>query len=183
VESLDIVSRIVHVSTAITIVGGTLFTYFILLPSARGLSEESHQALAGEINRRWKRFVHIGILLFLVSGFYNYFRAMGLHKGDGLYHGLVGTKMLLAFAMFFIASALVGRSAKLQSMRDNKAFWLKLMVVMAVVIVAISGYVKVRGPKSKATETPAITAANPLPDDVCESADYEAVREDSVAVR
>jgi len=70
---------------------------------------------------------------------------MGLHEGDGLYHGLIGTKMLLAFAIFFIASALVGRSAKLQAMRDNRAFWLKTIVLMAAVIVAISGFVKVRG--------------------------------------
>jgi uncharacterized membrane protein len=145
VESIDIVSRIVHIATAIVLVGGSFFTAFVLLPSAKKLSEESHDLLAGEIKGRWKRYVHVGILLFLVSGFYNYFRAMGLHKGDGLYHGLVGTKMLLAFAIFFIASALVGRSAKLQSMRENRSFWLTTMLLMAAVIVAISGFVKVRG--------------------------------------
>jgi len=145
VESIDIVSRIVHVSTAIVLVGGTVFTAFVLLPSAKQLSQESHDLLASEIKGRWKKYVYVGILLFLVSGFYNYFRATGLHKGDGLYHGLIGTKMLLAFAIFFIASALVGRSAKLQAMRDNRAFWLKTIVLMAAVIVAISGFVKVRG--------------------------------------
>jgi len=151
VELLDIVSRIVHVGTAITLVGGTVFTLFILLPSAKLLSQDAHDLLASEIKARWKRFVHIGILLFLVSGFYNYFQAIGLHKGDGLYHGLVGTKILLAFGLFFIAAALVGRSAKLQPMRDKKSFWLKTMVLIAVVIVAISGYVKVRGIKPAPT--------------------------------
>jgi uncharacterized membrane protein len=145
VELLDIVSRIIHVATAITLVGGTIFTLFVLLPSSKLLSTDAHDVLAAEIKGRWKRFVHIGILLFLVSGFYNYFRAMGIHRGDGLYHGLVGAKILLAFAMFFIAAALVGRSAKLQPMRDNRAWWLKVMVLIAAVIVVISGYVKVRG--------------------------------------
>lgn len=158
-DSIDIVSRIVHVATAIVLVGGTVFSAFVLLPSANQLSKESHDLLAAEIKGRWKRYVHLGILLFLVSGFYNYFRAMGLHKGDGLYHGLIGTKMLLAFAIFFIASGLVGRSAKLQSMRDNRGFWLKTMVLMAAVIVAISGFAKVRGPKTAKVEVPAIQAS------------------------
>ncbi len=148
-ESIDIVSRIVHVATAITLVGGTVFMLFVLMPSAKHLSVEAHDALAAEVRGRWKRFVHVGILLFLLSGFYNYYRAMQSHQHDGLYHGLVGTKMLLAFAMFFIASALVGRSAKLQPMRDNKSLWMKVLVLMAAVIVAISGFVKVRGPKTK----------------------------------
>lgn len=155
VDLIDIVSRIVHVTTAIVLVGGTVFSAFVLLPSANMLSKESHDLLAAEVKSRWKPYVHLGILLFLVSGFYNYFRAMGLHKGDGLYHGLIGTKMLLAFAIFFIASALVGRSSKLQSMRENRAFWLKAMVLMAAVIVAISGFAKVRGPKVVRLDVPA----------------------------
>ena len=157
VELLNIVSRIVHVATAITLVGGTVFTLFVLLPSAKLLSQDAHDLLASEVKARWKRFVHAGILLFLVTGFYNYFQAIGLHKGDGLYHGLVGIKILLAFGIFFVASALVGRSAKLQPMRDKKSFWLKVLVLMAAAIVAISGYVKVRGVKPTTVEVSVVT--------------------------
>lgn len=143
--AIDVISRIVHVATAITLVGGSIFTLCVLLPAAKALSAEAHDALASAINGRWKRFVHLGILLFLVTGFYNYFNAMALHKGDGLYHALLGTKMLLAFVVFFIASALVGRSAKLEPMRKAKAKWLSMMVLFGLVIVGISGFVKVRG--------------------------------------
>ncbi len=156
-ELLNIVSRIVHVATAITLVGGTVFTLFVLMPSAKLLSQDAHDLLAVEVKARWKRFVHVGILLFLITGFYNYFQAIGLHKGDGLYHGLVGTKILLAFGIFFIASALVGRSAKLQAMRDKKSFWLKVLVLMAAAIVAISGYVKVRGVKPTTVQVSVVT--------------------------
>ncbi|MGV3485829.1 MAG: hypothetical protein ACO1RT_15535 [Planctomycetaceae bacterium] len=157
-----VVSRIVHVSTAITLVGGTLFMLCVLMPSAKRLSDEAHQTLSVEVMGRWKRFVHIGILLFLISGFYNFFQALADHKGDGLYHGLMGTKILLALGMFFIASALVGRSARLQSLRDNKAFWLKVMVVLAIAIVCISGFVKVRGPNPQLA-TPASRSAELTP--------------------
>jgi hypothetical protein len=142
---VDTLSRIVHVGTAITLVGGSVFMLLVLLPAARQLSNESHDQLAAEVSSRWKRFVHLGVLLFLVSGFYNYMQAIPLHRGDGLYHGLVGTKMLLALGVFFLAAALVGRSPKLEPIRANRGKWLKVLVLLAAIIVAISGYVKVRG--------------------------------------
>jgi uncharacterized membrane protein len=142
---VDVISRIVHVGTAITLVGGSVFMLWVLMPSAKELSDETHQKLATAITSRWKRFVHIGIALFLISGIYNFVRALPNHRGDGLYHALIGTKILLALAVFFIAAALVGRSASLEPIRRNRAKWLKILVTLAAVIVIISGFVKVRG--------------------------------------
>jgi len=142
---LDYLSRLVHISTAIALIGGSVFTLLVLLPAARALSEEAHATLAQAVSSRWKRFVHAGILLFLVSGFYNYFRAMPLHRGDGLFHALIGTKILLALGVFFIASALVGRSAAFASMRAQRGRWLTVLVALAMAIVMMSSYVKVRG--------------------------------------
>ena len=142
---IDIVSRIVHVGTAITLVGGSVFTLLVLMPSASQLADDAHNQLAANIKSRWKRFVHLGVLLFLLSGFYNYYRAFDGHRGDALYHALVGTKMLLAFAVFFIAAALVGRSEKLEPIRQSRGKWLTILVLLAATIVAISGFVKVRG--------------------------------------
>ncbi|TWT67306.1 hypothetical protein [Allorhodopirellula solitaria] len=144
-QLLDTISRIVHIATAITLVGGSVFTLCVLLPSLKTLSDDARTQFAAAINGRWKRFIHGGILLFLVSGFYNYFRAMPDHKGDGLYHGLLGTKMLIAFAIFFFASVLVGRSAATEGMRANRKKWLSVIVILAAIIVAISGFLKVRG--------------------------------------
>ena len=145
VSVLDVIFRVVHVSTAIVLVGGSVFTLMVLLPSAKLLSEESHATFAAAVNGRWKRFIHLGVLLFIISGFYNYTRAVPLHKGDGLYHGLLLTKMLLAFVIFYLAAALVGRSPKLEGIRANKPKYLKVVVLLAAIIVSISGYVKVRG--------------------------------------
>ena len=89
-EWLDIVSRIVHVGTAITLVGGSAFILLVLMPSSRELADDASDKLSVAIMGRWKRFVHVGVLLFLVSGFYNYIRAIPNHRGDGLYHALTG---------------------------------------------------------------------------------------------
>lgn len=155
---LNTVSRVVHVGTAITLVGGSVFMAFALMPAAAAkLSDEEHDRLREGVLGRWKKFVGPGIGLFLISGFYNYMRMIPLHKGDGLYHGLVGTKIILAFAIFFIASALVGKSKGLEGMRQNRAKWLKVLILLAATIVCISGFVKVRG-KYTPSMTPATAA-------------------------
>ncbi len=142
---LDVLSRIFHVGTAIVLAGGSVYTLLVLLPALRTLDLTTKQMVVGGVTRYWKPFVMGGTLLLLVTGFYNYFRQMPLHKGDGLYHALIGIKMILAFGIFFMAAALVGRSPKLQSMRDNRVRWLGLIVLSAALIVAISGILKVRG--------------------------------------
>ena len=85
-------------------------------------------------------------------------RAIPGHRGDGLYHALIGTKILLAFAMFFIASALVGTSKVFESMRKNRVLWLRLIVLLAFSVIVISGYAKVRGTPLKADSIDNVSA-------------------------
>jgi uncharacterized membrane protein len=141
-------TRILHVGTAIVIVGGTFFVRFVLFPAARQtLADDVHASLRTAIMGTWKKIVHGGIALFLLTGGLNYYRVIAekTHKGDPLYHALLGTKILLAMAIFFIASALVGRSAAFEGMRRNTPRWMLVNLLLAAVIVAISGFLKVRG--------------------------------------
>jgi uncharacterized membrane protein len=153
-DLIPLVSRWIHVGTSIVLVGGTVFMRFVLAPAASAtLSNAEHAALRERILGTWKRFVHIGILLFLLSGFYNYLAvAIPKHKGDGLYHALMGTKILLALVVFFFASALVGKSPGLQKIRDNRAKWLLVVVLLSAIIVGIAGFLKIRTwePKTEA---------------------------------
>lgn len=142
---LAVLSRFVHVATAIVLVGGSVFTLLVLLPAGRQIDEGSHAQLLAAVIQRWKRYVHLGIVLFLISGIYNYMQAIELHPGDGPYHAMMGIKMLLALVVFFIAAALVGRSAKLEGVRRQRGKWLTALVLIALVIVAISGFLKIRG--------------------------------------
>lgn len=150
---VDWISRFIHVATAITLVGGSVFARYVLLPAAGRLEGDARDQLAAAVASRWKRIVHLGIVLFLISGFYNFFRAMADHRGDSLYHALIGTKILLALVVFFLAAALVGRSSSLESIRRQRRRWLTVLILFAAVIVAISGFVKVRG-ATGALDTP-----------------------------
>lgn len=141
---LDVLFRIVHVATAIAVVGGSLFMRFVLMPAAAELPDAEHEALRERIASRWRKFVGAGIGLLLLSGLYNYIVVMiPKHKGQGLYHGLIGTKMILAFIVFFLASALSGRAKAFEGIRKDSKKWLMITIALALVIVAISGYVKI----------------------------------------
>jgi len=149
---LSVISRWAHVGTAIVLVGGTAFYRLAVIPALENDSTD----LVERIRSRWKKVVHLGVPIFLVSGFYNYFTMMPKHEGDVLYNALLGTKMLLAVFVFFVASALVGKSPGTQIFRDDARKWTGVMLMVAAVIVGISGFVKVRPlPDAAAVAQPA----------------------------
>ncbi len=143
--ALQMVFRWLHVGTAIVLLGGTVFMRFVLLPAAMKLSTEAHDTLRGHLMATWRIVVHVGVALLLASGLYNYIAVMiPQHKGDGLYHALMGVKILLALALFFLAEALVGKSAAFDNVRQNRKMWLAVAVLLGALIVGISGFLKVR---------------------------------------
>lgn len=145
-ELVAVVFRWIHVGTAIVLVGGTAFMRFVLMPAAEKIPPEAHDALRANLLKTWKVFVHAGIALLLVSGLYNFLVvAMRDHPRDGLYHGLMAVKILLALAIFFLASVLVGQTPTFDRLRQDRKKWLVVVLVLATLIVAISGYLKVRG--------------------------------------
>jgi uncharacterized membrane protein len=159
-DLIPLVSRWIHVGTSIVLVGGSVFLRFVLAPAAGSLPEAEHTLLRERVVGIWKRFVHVGILLFLLSGFYNYLVVTRPdHAGDSLYHALMGTKILLALVVFFIGSALVGKSAGLAKIREQRNTWLLVLVLLSAVIVGIGGFLKIRKYEPKAEAAlPAITS-------------------------
>lgn len=160
-------TRVIHVATATVLVGGTFFMRYVLGPAASSaLTDEQHNQLRSRLMEGWKKIVHAGIGLLLISGGINYarmimaIRASGMK--DGLYHGLMGTKILLALAIFFIASALVGRSPKFAAMRENRRKWMGVILLLALVIYAMSGFLRVRkGPAAQALKAAAAESVQP----------------------
>ncbi|MEZ6058249.1 MAG: hypothetical protein R3C01_16240 [Planctomycetaceae bacterium] len=157
-EIVNLLSRWIHVGTAIVLMGGAVFMRFVLLPAAAELPTAEHDALKGRLKARWKKFVMIGILLLLLSGFYNYLQVAAVEHnaaGDKRYHMFMGIKILLAFGVFFLASVLTGRSAKFEPMRKHPAKALTWLILLAAGVVGLAGLLKVRGIPTTAPTTPA----------------------------
>lgn len=158
-DVLIVLSRWIHVGTAIVLIGGMAFQRFVLLPSAAELPDPEHDKLRAGVMGRWKKFVHLGIALFLLTGFYNYLGAPTPAAEPvrwKLYHPLVGTKILLALVLFTMGSGMVGRSNAFAGLRAKPKQTLTIMLLLAAVIVGISGYLKVGGAKAMRAKIPAV---------------------------
>jgi len=146
---VDVLSRWLHVMTAIVLLGGAAFQWIALRPAAQQLPDAEHDKLRELIMGRWRKVVMIGIVILLATGFYNYlWVAKPLSSVWKPYHPLMGTKILLALAVFFLASALTGRSPAFAGLRKQMGRWLPVLLLLGAIIVAISGFLKVAGAKA-----------------------------------
>jgi len=141
---LAIVARWAHVLSAVVLVGGLLFQRLVLGPAAaETLDAEADGRLRGAADRRWKIAVMVCTALLLLSGVYN-FLTIGIPKGEvvPVYHGLFGVKFLLALTVFFLASALAGRSAAFAWIRRDARRWVAVAALLGLLVVLISGVLR-----------------------------------------
>jgi uncharacterized membrane protein len=144
--------RWAHLLAAIVAVGGLVFARFGLLPAIAEFDEETRGRIHERIRRRWLPWVIGAITILLASGLANFLlfnarvRDEGWAGGEWMratsYHALFGAKFLLALLVFYFASALVGRGAGTQWVRNDRATWLSLTLGLAVAVVMISGWMR-----------------------------------------
>ncbi len=141
---LPIISRWAHVGAAIVAVGGMFFIRLVLMPSAtRTLEDDAHASLRSHLLTRWRKVVHACVGLLLLSGAYNYYRAMTeLHSGQALYHALAGIKMVVALLVFALSIGLTGRGGTLAFLRRAPRRWLAVNLALAAIVVLISGVLR-----------------------------------------
>lgn len=145
--------RFIHIASAIGAIGAPLFVRFALMPAAaKTLDETTHQKLREAINARWRIAVYIFITLFLLTGFFNFMVETRTPAGTlitarwkdfgpedkRIYHMLFGIKMLCAFTIFFLASALAGRSAAFAPIRKNARTTVTLLLLLGLLVVICS---------------------------------------------
>lgn len=138
---VPLLMRWIHIGTAIVLVGGLVFYRFVFVPVAnRILSDEERERLREPLMRRWKLFIHPPIILFLVSGFYNYAAVTsGQHDGQALYHALFGMKFLCAIGVFALGIMLTSTMKWSEQIRAKQALWSVLLLLSAAVVL-IAGF-------------------------------------------
>jgi len=149
-DLLSLLFRWLHILAGMTAVGGTIFARFVVLPSHGVLTPEARESLHAEMRRRWSKIVMASIGFLIVSGLYNFVMIQRNYgpelKALGWYHPLFGIKFLLAMIVFVIASLLSGRTALAEKLRRNVRFWMSLNILLAVLIVCISGILRTAHP-------------------------------------
>ena len=150
-QIIEFVARWGHLWAAMTLIGGAIFLRQAVLPTAATLEESVRETLMTGLRNRWRKVVMAGIGILLLTGLFNYVGlnllpgATPRHKGDGLYHALMGIKILIGFAAFFLASVLAGRSPKFEGLRQQGAKWYGVLITLSLLAMTIGSFLKVRG--------------------------------------
>jgi uncharacterized membrane protein len=145
--------RWAHVLAAIAAFGGLLFARFGVVPALAEIDAPTRDRIHEAIRRRWLPWVIGAITVLLVSGLANFLIFNARVKADPAfwgatwmrdtsYHALFGAKFLVAMVMFYFASALVGRGAGTQWVRNDRAKWLTVTLALGLVVVLISGWMR-----------------------------------------
>ncbi len=139
-DVLAALARWIHIGAVIVAVGGVAFMRLALLPAVRRtLDDAKRRELHEAIRSRWAPVVHACLALILLTGAANFYLVvMPSGVAPMPYHALFGIKVLLAFGVFFVASALLGRSPGLEKIRQARARWLTILLVLAALIVLLS---------------------------------------------
>jgi hypothetical protein len=139
IDWVAVVFRWLHIAAAIVAVGGAVHSWGVVGPALADLDPDHAQRFRTASAARWKRVAHVCIAILLISGAFNIYREIAVLGKPSLYHALLLPKLLAALSIFFISSALVGRSPAFAGMRERPRTWLGVIVVLAAVVVIISG--------------------------------------------
>ena len=170
---IGLVSRVAHILAAIALVGGAFYIRAVLVPSSIVLSGEGAGQFAEAVRRRWAKVVMASALFLIVSGAYNYVAVINFHKAPAAplpayYHPLIGTKILLAFFIFFVASMLSGRTAAAERFRERAPLWMNLNLAAAITLVVIAGALKTGAKPSQPASQPAPAVSSVEDDSLAE---------------
>ncbi len=107
-EVLIILSRWLHIISAVLVIGGTFFMRIILPLGLAQSDAASREAVFLRCRRIFKMLVHTCILFLLLSGAFNTWRAWGDYRlNRPLMHGLWGPHLFLGVTAMVIALILL----------------------------------------------------------------------------
>jgi uncharacterized membrane protein len=139
VELINVISRWLHIASAVILVGGFFFIAVAVEPALRGAAD----GLAEAIRRRYKRVAHTAAGLLLITGFYNYL-ALAAPKAHSLgigaeYNAVMGMKILLAVCVIGISIVLL---APVRLSDATRARWLLANVALGLAVLAAGAFLR-----------------------------------------
>jgi hypothetical protein len=165
---ISLISRWMHILPAVVMVGGAIFTQLVLCPSLDGNDPEN--AVKQQVKRKWSKVIMICASLLLLSGLYNTMTIIRAEEPpEGMYHGLLGLKIILVFSIFYISSMLAGKSDAALKFQEKEAMWGKLNMYAAIVVVLLAGGMRMVPRKAPAEETAMVVSLVEMQDDAITS--------------
>jgi uncharacterized membrane protein len=144
--ALILVARWLHILAATLSVGVPIYLWLVLMPALTHIDADSQAKLREASAKRWRILVYVCITIFLVTGLFNFLHVRRWHDFEKSmmirYHILFTVKFILALMLFFLLSALAGRSKALEYFRKSAGTWMMVSALIGVAIVVISGIMR-----------------------------------------
>jgi uncharacterized membrane protein len=138
VEVLGVLSRWLHITSAVLLIGGAVYARTVAVPALRTLAAEDRLRAWAVLAARFRPMVYAAVAGLLVSGTY----ALLAHPGHTrLYHIWFGVKMLLA-AHVFAAAVLAVRPPEKDGDESQGVRRLSGVVVSGLVVLLIATYLR-----------------------------------------
>jgi uncharacterized membrane protein len=132
-EAIYVFLRWLHISAAVTLVGGMIFSRWVLTRAAGALAPDARDVFLDRAAAIYQPLAFAAIGALLVSGIYNVLTIPG---HSPLYHALLGVKLLLAMHVFAVA-ILLGRPHNPRRARMTAG-----AAISGLAIIAIAAYLR-----------------------------------------
>jgi uncharacterized membrane protein len=142
-------SRLLHILSAIIIVGGLFYIWAVVTPSASSfpLKEQPTDVSAvdhyfGGRRATWAKWIGAASLLLLATGLWNFISMVVANKLHFTYHILATVKIVLALVLMLLAALLAGRTATADAIRRKWRTWLTVTLLIGIVTVAVGSVMR-----------------------------------------
>ncbi len=132
-DALFVIMRWLHFSSFVTLIGGMLYSRFVVVPAINTLSPDAAGALGAKTAARYRPLVLAAICGLIVSGTYNLLTNPG-HSVR--YHMLLGVKLVLVLHIFTVAFLVTQRE------NPRRARQMTGTVISGLIVLAISAYLR-----------------------------------------
>jgi len=141
-EVLVVLSRWLHVMSAIVAIGGAFFMRFVVPAGLAQADASSRDAVLISMRTKFKRVVHAAVGLLLITGIFNSWRNFSdythLLRPPALMHALWGMHILMGLAVMGLSEALL---AKPEPPRNHRRM-LSVNLVIMLLAVALASTLK-----------------------------------------
>ncbi len=136
---ITLIMRWLHIGGAIILIGAPFFIRMFLLPALAKEDPARRDAIIESINKPWRKFLGIVILLQITSGVYWLLAVINLPAESPIYQILLTVKLLAALGLFFLLSVLAGRATMFAPFRNEARKWYSACLICGIIIVACAG--------------------------------------------
>ena len=132
-EALGIFMRWLHIASVVTLIGGMLYGWLVLVPAAGVLAADARKALAERTAALYRPLVFGAMCALLLSGAYNLLTNPGHHLR---YYILLGIKLLLVAHVFSVGILLVTKNP------EHRGRLFAGSAISGLIIILISAYLR-----------------------------------------